>query len=61
MKDVKINVYDLEKVYLRLNAEVNLLEAWNKREDSFEIRVLVENIRKSIEKLECMVYGLEDV
>ena len=29
MKNIKINVYDLEKVFLNLSAEINILEAWN--------------------------------
>lgn len=61
MKDVKVNVYDLEKVFLNLKSEINLLEVWNMHEEkSQEIELMLKNIRETLEKLENITYGLEN-
>ena len=61
MKNIKINVYDLEKVFLNLSAEINILEAWNiHREKSSEIELILKNIQESLLELENMVYDIDD-
>ena len=61
MKNIKINVYDLEKVFLNLSAEINILEAWNIHgEKSSEIELRLKNIQESLLELENMVYDIDD-
>ncbi len=58
----KINIYDLEKIYLALKAKANLLESWNKgEENSSEIRIMIEQIRQGLDDLENIVYGLDEM
>lgn len=62
MKNVKINVYDLEKVFLNLRTEINILEAWNIHgEKSSEIELILKNIQQSLLELENMVYDIDDI
>ena len=61
MKNIKINVYDLEKVFLNLSAEINILEDWNIHgEKSSEIELILKNIQESLLELENMVYDIDD-
>lgn len=62
MKDIKMNVYDLEKIYLALKAKTNLLESWNKgEENSAESKIMLEQIKISLDDLENIVYGLDEM
>ncbi len=57
MKDVKINVYDLEKIFLNLRAQTNLIEVWNTDEGkSSEIKLILKNMLESLKGLENLVY-----
>lgn len=57
MKDVKINVYDLEKIFLNLRAQTNLIEVWNTDEEKFsEIKLILKNMLESLKGLENLVY-----
>lgn len=49
MKNVKVNVYDLEKVFLDLKSGINLLEMWNVHEEkSEEIKLILKKICESL-------------
>ena len=57
MKDDKINVYDLEKIFLNLRAQTNLIEVWNTDEGkSSEIKLILKNMLESLKGLENLVY-----
>ena len=57
MKDVKINVYDLAKIFLNLRAQTNLIEVWNTDEGkSSEIKLILKNMLESLKGLENLVY-----
>ena len=57
MKDVKINVSDLEKIFLNLRAQTNLIEVWNTDEGkSSEIKLILKNMLESLKGLENLVY-----
>ena len=57
MKDVKINVYDLEKIFLNLRAQTNLIEVCNTDEEKFsEIKLILKNMLESLKGLENLVY-----
>ena len=57
MKDLKINVYDLEKIFLNLRAQTNLIEVWNTDEGkSSEIKLILKNMLESLKGLENLVY-----
>lgn len=61
MKNVKVNVYDLEKVFLDLKSGINLLEMWNVHEEkSEEIKLILKKICESLAELENITYGLDD-
>ncbi len=61
MKDVKINVYDLEKIFLNLKAQVNLVETWNTHEEkSCEIKLMLKNVQESLTELENIIYDIDD-
>ncbi len=61
MKDVKINIYDLEKIFLNLKAQVNLVETWNTHEEkSCEIKLMLKNVQKSLTELENIIYDIDD-
>lgn len=62
MKDVKINIYDLEKIFLNLKAQINLVEAWNTHEEkSCEIKLMLKNVQESLTELENMIYDINDL
>ncbi len=62
MKDVKINVYDLEKIFLKLRAQINLIDVWNRHEEeSREIKLILENVQESLLQLENLVYDIDDL
>ncbi len=61
MKDVKINIYDLEKIFLNLKAQVNLVETWNTNEEkSCEIKLMLKNVQESLTELENIIYDIDD-
>ncbi len=61
MKNVKINVYDLEKIFLNLRAQTNLIEVWNMHEEkSSEIKIVLNNMQQSLKELENLVYDIDD-
>ncbi len=61
MKDVKINIYDLEKIFLNLKAQVNLVVTWNTHEEkSCEIKLMLKNVQESLTELENIIYDIDD-
>lgn len=61
MKDVKINIYDLEKIFINLRAGINILEIYNSHEEkSSEIKLMLKNIQQCLFKLENVVYDIDD-
>ena len=61
MKDVKINIYVLEKIFINLRAGINILEVYNSHEEkSSEIKLMLKNIQQSLFKLENVVYDIDD-
>ena len=52
-----MNVYDLEKIFLNLRAQTNLIEVWNTDEGkSSEIKLILKNMLESLKGLENLVY-----